>query len=301
MENIRPTAAYLPDNVEYLRKNNALATRRDVLDSLLKTPWLTVAVGFFVGTPILFPLDPWRVLTGQKYNPSRGYTPSGSVGLGGSTVAIYPVAAPGGYQLMGRTLGGWDSTGNRPGFSPKKPWLFNHLDLVSFYEVTEQEYDKMERDFEAGQYTFDISETAIDMDQYIAKFDAAEKDPEYQSWRDRQSKAADELAALEQSLFDEWTISKQSSGGADEDGDIDSDEIAVIESPVNANVWKVLVKPGDVLQAGQTVAVLEAMKMEINLVVGEDQVGAEVVKVAQPPGSVVSPGTIVVKARRKQD
>ncbi|EXA41867.1 hypothetical protein NW761_009192 [Fusarium oxysporum] len=301
MENIRPTAAYLPDNVEYLRKNNALATRRDVLDSLLKTPWLTVAVGFFVGTPILFPLDPWRVLTGQKYNPSRGYTPSGSVGLGGSTVAIYPVAAPGGYQLMGRTLGGWDSTGNRPGFSPKKPWLFNHLDLVSFYEVTEQEYDKMERDFEAGQYTFDISETAIDMDQYIAKFDTAEKDPEYQAWRERQSEAADKLAALEQKLFDEWTISKQSGGGADEDGYIDSDEIAVIESPVNANVWKVLVKPGDVLEEGQTVAVLEAMKMEINLVVGEDQVGAEVAKVVQPPGSVVSPGTVVVKARRSQE
>jgi biotin carboxyl carrier protein len=202
---------------------------------------------------------------------------------------------------MGRTLGGWDSTGNRPGFSPEKPWLFNHLDLVSFYEVTEQEYDKMERDFGAGQYAFDISETAIDMDQYIAKFDTAEKDPEYQAWRERQSEAADKLAALEQKLFDEWTISKQSGGGADEDGDIDSDEIAVIESPVNANVWKVLVKPGDVLEEGQTVAVLEAMKMEINLVVGEDQVGAEVVKVVQPPGSVVSPGTVVVKARRSQE
>ncbi|KAF4447353.1 DUR1,2-Urea amidolyase [Fusarium austroafricanum] len=302
MENIRPTASYLPDNVEYLRKNNALSTRRDVLDSLLKTPWLTVAVGFFVGTPILFPLDPWRVLTGQKYNPSRGYTPGGSVGLGGSTVAIYPVAAPGGYQLMGRTLGGWDSTGSRPGFSPAKPWLFDHLDLVCFYEVTEQEYDKMERDFEAGQYKFDITETTIDMDHYIAKFDAAAKDPEYQSWRDRQAAAADELAELEQKLFDEWTLSKQlGSDNADEDGDLDSENIAVIESPVNANVWKVLVNPGDVLEVGQTVAVLEAMKMEINLVVGEDQAGTEVIKINQPPGSVVSPGTIVVKARRRQE
>ncbi|UKZ76817.1 hypothetical protein TrVFT333_004531 [Trichoderma virens FT-333] len=98
MDNIRPTAAYMPDNVEYLRKNNALETRQEVFDALLKTPWLAVAVGFYVGTPILFPLDPWHVLTGQKYNPSRVYTPSGSVGLGGSLVAIYPVAAAGGYQ-----------------------------------------------------------------------------------------------------------------------------------------------------------------------------------------------------------
>lgn len=29
------------------------------------------------------------------------------------------------------------------------------------------------------------------------------------------------------------------------------------------NVWKVLVKPGDVIEAGQDVVILESMKMEI--------------------------------------
>ncbi|KAI5456684.1 allophanate hydrolase subunit 2-domain-containing protein [Mariannaea sp. PMI_226] len=303
MDNIRPTAAYMPDNVEYLRKNNALETRQRVFDALLKTPWLTVAVGFYVGTPILFPLDPWHVLTGQKYNPSRVYTPSGSVGLGGSLVAIYPVAAPGGYQLMGRTLGGWDGAGNRPGFSPERPWLFNHLDLIEFVEVSEEEYNKIERDFETGRYEFDISETTLDMDEYVAKFEAAAKDPDYQSWKKRQAAAAQEVGEHEQRLFDEWVAAKEAGNdtGAADGEDADAANAVSIESPLDANVWKVLVKPGDVLEKGQTVAVLEAMKMEINLVVSEDQAGAVVTKISHPPGSVVSPGSIVVRARKSSD
>ncbi|KAF7550130.1 hypothetical protein G7Z17_g5922 [Cylindrodendrum hubeiense] len=295
MENIRPTAAYLPDNIEYLRKSNALQSRRDVFDSLLKTPWLAVAVGFYVGTPIMFPLDPRYLFTGQKYNPNRVYTPSGSVGLGGSLLCVYPIAAPGGYQLMGRTLSAWDTAGNRPGFSLTRPWLFNHFDLIRFYEVSEEEYNKAQQDFEAGRFVFDITETTLDMDEYIAKFDAANRDPEYLDWRERQAAAAMEMGELEQRLFDEWSTAKaaESNDAADEDADVDSSKAVLIESPVDANVWKVLVQPGDELQTGQTVAVLEAMKMEINIVVGDDQAGAVVVKISQPPGTVVSPGTVV--------
>jgi urea carboxylase len=300
MANIRPTAAYLPDNVDYIRKSNALESRSNVFDSLLNTPWLTVAVGFYVGTPILFPLDPRYMFTGQKYNPSRAYTPSGSVGLGGSLLAIYPVAAPGGYQLMGRTLGAWDTAGNRPGFSATRPWLFNHLDLVKFYEVSEEVYDQIERDFEFGRYVFDVTETTLDMDEYIAKFDAANHDPNYQAWRSRQSAAAKEMGELEQKLFEEWTAAKAlaNNNAGDEDDD-DPRKTVKIESPVDASVWKVLVEPGDVLEKGQTVAVLEAMKMEINLVAGENEAGAVVVKIKQRPGNVVSPGTTVVTARRQ--
>lgn len=301
MENIRSSAAYLPDNVEYIRKNNALKTRQQVFDALLKAPWLAVAVGFYVGTPMLFPLDPWHSISCQKYNPTRVYTPSGSVGLGGSLVAIYPVASPGGYQLMGRTLGGWDGAGNRPGFSAERPWLFNHLDLIKFYEVSEEEYNKIERDFETGRYVFDMTQTTLDMDKYIAKFEAAAKDPAYQAWKQRQAEAAQEVGELEQRLFDEWTAEKSAANDAAAAGgdDADSANAVSIESPINANVWKVLVKPGDVLEKGQTVAVLEAMKMEISLRVDEAQAGAVVTKIRQPPGSVVSPGTPVVEGRRQ--
>ncbi|KAM3501830.1 hypothetical protein MY10362_005262 [Beauveria mimosiformis] len=288
MENIRPTAAYMPDNVEYLRKNNALDSRQDVFDSILKAPWLTVAVGFFVGTPILYPLDPWRVITGQKYNPTRIYTPRGSIGLGGSLAAIYPVTAPGGYQLMGRTLGGWDAAGNRPGFSPDKPWLFNQFDLVKFHQVSEEEYTKIEQDFDAGRYVFDITETTINMDQYIAQFDEAARDPKYQEWKRRKEVASKEMAELEEKLYEEWVEAKRlaTADATEHEGDEESENVALIKSPVDANVWRVLVKEGDEIQKGQTVAILEAMKMEINIVAGQKEADFVVAGIPQPPGSV---------------
>jgi allophanate hydrolase subunit 2/allophanate hydrolase subunit 1 len=297
MESIRPTAAYLPDNVEYIRKGNALQSRQDVFNSLLKTPWLTVAVGFFVGTPILFPLDPRYLYTGQKYNPNRSYTPSGSVGLGGSLLALYPIASPGGYQLMARTLSTWDSAGTRPGFSPSRPWLFKYFDIVKFHEVTEAEFDKAESDFLAGRYAFNITDATLDLDPYIAKFDAAGRDPEWQEWRKRQALAAVEMGELEHRLFDEWSAAKAVAGATENRDDLDSPGIVRIESPIDANVWKVQVKVGDVLQKGQVVVILEAMKMEINVYVNEAQEGARVTSILCKPGSVTSPGSTILAAK----
>ncbi|PLB51174.1 hypothetical protein P170DRAFT_493398 [Aspergillus steynii IBT 23096] len=286
MESIRPTAAYLPDNVEYLRKANALNSRKDVFDSLLKTPWLAVAVGFFVGTPIMFPLDPRYLYTGQKYNPNRVYTPSGSVGLGGSLLGLYPVASPGGYQLMGRTLSAWDTAGVRPGFTSSRPWLFDYFDIVRFYEVTEDEFDNAHSDFLAGRYTFKITNATLDMDTYIARFDATSRDPEYLEWRKRQALAAAEMGRLEQSLFDEWRAAKAITGGSQSRDSIDGPNSVRIESPVDANVWKVQVQVGDVLESGQVVAILEAMKMEIKVSVPDSQQGARVTSILCNPGDV---------------
>ncbi|KAK1599175.1 allophanate hydrolase subunit 2-domain-containing protein, partial [Colletotrichum navitas] len=300
MESIRPTAAYLPDNVEYLRKNNALESRRDVLDSLVKTPWLAVGVGFFVGSPVMFPLDPKYVFTGQKYNPNRTYTPSGSVGLGGSLLAIYPVASPGGYQLMGRTLGTWDMMGTRPGFSPSRPWLFKHFDIVRFREVSKEGFDQAERAFEAGRFVFEISDGILSMDEHIAKFDAATRNPAYQEWRKRQAAAAKEMGELDQRLFSEWTKAKaaEASSQSEDDGDAALADALTVESPMGANVWKVLVEVGDVLERKQTVAILEAMKMEIKVLTSDAQAGAVVTKIARTPGSVVNPGTPIVVCQK---
>ena len=42
-----------------------------------------------------------------------------------------------------------------------------------------------------------------------------------------------------------------------------------IRSEITGTVWKILVKPGDVLQADDTLMVLESMKMEIPVVAPE--------------------------------
>lgn len=72
-----------------------------------------------------------------------------------------------------------------------------------------------------------------------------------------------------------------------------------IESPVNANVWKVLIEEGDKIQKGQTIAILEAMKMEINVVVDEDLDASEVLKCLIQPGQSVDAGQACIVIRLK--
>lgn len=68
----------------------------------------------------------------------------------------------------------------------------------------------------------------------------------------------------------------------------------VIEAPVNANVWKVLVQEGDELQAGKIVSILEAMKMEINVLADSHLAGATVAKVLVKPGDSIESGRPVI-------
>lgn len=58
-------------------------------------------VGFVPGFPYLGGLDP-RLATPRRATP-RTLVPAGSVGIGGSQTGVYPIASPGGWQLIGRT------------------------------------------------------------------------------------------------------------------------------------------------------------------------------------------------------
>lgn len=74
-----------------------------------------------------------------------------------------------------------------------------------------------------------------------------------------------------------------------------------IDSPIDVNIWKVLVQPGAVLEEGMIVAILEAMKMEVNIVCTEEAVGARVEAIASKPGTVVNPGAWIVVAKQDED
>jgi len=46
--------------------------------------------------------------------------------------------------------------------------------------------------------------------------------------------------------------------------------MAEVRAEMSANVWKVLVKPGDTVSDGDTLVILESMKMEIPVIAEED-------------------------------
>lgn len=66
--------------------------------------------------------------------------------------------------------------------------------------------------------------------------------------------------------------------------------ISSIDAPTASNVWKVMVEAGKTVTASQTVAILEAMKMEINVDVPPDWSEAKVERVLVQPGDVVKAG-----------
>ncbi|RFU25545.1 hypothetical protein B7463_g10792, partial [Scytalidium lignicola] len=301
METNRPTAAYLPDNIEYLRKNNGLSTQREVFEALLNAPFLVVAVGFLVGTPILFPLNPMSGIAAQKYNPTRVSTPGGTIGMGGSLFAIYPVEAPGGYMLFAMTMECWDTYGLKPNFSPTRPWLFEPFDILHYHEVSVEEYDLLVQSYKSGNYHFDIREGEFSLQEVYNMFDASKTDPKVRAFKEGQKKGMAEQLVIENTLFAEWKAEQAAEEAREAErlkSIMDSEPAITIDSPINANVWKVLVEPGDVLKEFQVVAILEAMKMEINVLCSEEAVGATVEAIASKPGSVVSPGAWLIVAKK---
>lgn len=70
---------------------------------------------------------------------------------------------------------------------------------------------------------------------------------------------------------------------------------------MNANVWKVLAKEDQVLtQRDLVMTILEAMKLEINVMAEERLVGAIVEKVLISPNDVVEGGQPLFLVRKKE-
>jgi KipI family sensor histidine kinase inhibitor len=117
-------------------------------------------VGFTPGSPQLMQLNPRQLLTVPKYISPRLYTPKGTIGLGGSLTAIYPVPSPGGYQMMGLTpVPIYDRFQSLEIFE-ESPALLRIGDRIKFVRVHEEEFDQIRQQVWEGNFKFSIkSET----------------------------------------------------------------------------------------------------------------------------------------------
>jgi KipI family sensor histidine kinase inhibitor len=101
-------------------------------------------LGFLPGFPYLGGLDP-RLETPRRKTP-RTVVPRGAVGIGGSQTGIYPLASPGGWQLIGRTpVRPYDSR-------REEPVLYKTGDFIAFFPIDPAEYGEIEKQVEAGVY-----------------------------------------------------------------------------------------------------------------------------------------------------
>ncbi|HEX4938818.1 MAG TPA: 5-oxoprolinase/urea amidolyase family protein, partial [Candidatus Kapabacteria bacterium] len=284
MQSVRKDAPWCPSNIEFIRRINGLDSIDDVKKIVFDAHYVVMGLGdVYLGAPVATPLDPRHRLVTTKYNPARTWTAENSVGIGGSYLCVYGMEGPGGYQFVGRTLQMWNRFKLTDAFT--QPWLLRFFDQIRFYEVSAEELVQIRRDFPNGRYPIKIEETRFSLKQYEDSL--------------QQNRASiDAFTARRDQAFSEelqrWVESGQINFESAQDLAKDNaDEQALpancmaIESHVAGNIWKILVQPGETIKAGQTVCILESMKMEIEITA---PAGGTLYAVCRSEGQQVSAG-----------
>jgi len=258
---VRDDAPWCPDNIEFIRRVNGLPDAAAVENLIFEANYLVLGLGdVYLGAPVATPVDPRHRLVTTKYNPARTWTPPNVVGIGGAYMCIYGMEGPGGYQLFGRTIQVWNTHRQTDAFTDGTPWLLRFFDQIRFYSVSAEELAEWRRDFPSGRRSIRIEPSEFRLADYRAFLaDNAASITGFETQR----KAA----------FDEERADWQRRGEFDriDAAEIDApqagaisipDGAELIEAPFGGSVWKLLVAPGDEVQAGDTIAVIESMKME---------------------------------------
>ncbi|HEY9118943.1 MAG TPA: carboxyltransferase domain-containing protein, partial [Marinobacter sp.] len=291
MQSVRKDAPWCPSNLEFIRRINGLASVDEVKKTVFDASYLVMGLGdVYLGAPVATPLDPRHRLVTTKYNPARTWTAENSVGIGGAYLCIYGMEGPGGYQFVGRTLQMWNRYRTTDFFEPGKPWLLRFFDQVRFYEVSAEELQQIRQDFPNGDYPIKVEETRFNLKDY-ERF-LSENNDEIQTFTDKRKQAFDEEL---QRWIESGQINFSSEAPIEDTGEDDIANLPAgqhaVESHVAGNLWECLVKPGDTIEAQRPVAVIESMKMEIELL---SPVTGRVVDVRREAGQAVSAGTPVV-------
>ncbi|KAI8936167.1 hypothetical protein NX059_006601 [Plenodomus lindquistii] len=301
MTNQRPHAPYLPDNLAFVAKNNAF-TPQELKDIYLTGKFMAVVVGFFCGNTVSLPVDPRQRLSAPKMNPSRVFTPEGTLGWAGSCMSIYPVDSPGGYQMIGRTVPCWDYHSYKPGFDKdQQPWIFRDFDILTFYQVSEEQLDDLLGKFRAGKYDWEFEEVEFDMAEHNELL--VNTKSEVEEIRRKQAIAQTEMTKAENESLARWRREKAENQVDESTVEklLDDPKIASVEAPVDANVWKVEVKEGDQVNEATVIVILEAMKLEIAIKTPDSALstgGLKVEKLLVKPGDTVTAGSHLALLRR---
>jgi urea carboxylase len=261
MQSVRKDAPWCPSNIEFIRRINGLGSIEQVKEIVFSGRYLVMGLGdVYLGAPVATPLDPRHRLVTTKYNPARTWTPENAVGIGGAYLCVYGMEGPGGYQFVGRTIQMWNRWRKTTDFS--EPWLLRHFDQIQFYPVKADELLRLRDEFPSGKFKLDIKEETFSLREY-RKF-LANISEEAASFKVRQQKAFDEER-------ERWALTGATDGGAVDSPEEDAPEPELdmpegghaVDAHVAANVWKVSANAGQEVVAGETLVILEAMKMEM--------------------------------------
>ncbi|AFT69446.1 Urea amidolyase related protein [Alloalcanivorax dieselolei B5] len=285
MQSVRKDAPWCPSNIEFIRRINGLDSIDEVKRILFEASYVVMGLGdVYLGAPVATPYDPRHRLVTTKYNPARTWTAENSVGIGGSYLCVYGMEGPGGYQFVGRTLQMWNRYRTTEAFT--KPWLLRFFDQIRFYEVSAGELQQIRRDFPKGDYPLKVEETTFSLNAYQDFLQR--NDDSIRAFTGKRNRAFDEELQRWVESGQIHFESQQDLDGDDGDG---LPEGTPVESPTAGNIWQLNVAEGDNVEAGQVVAILESMKMEIEVTAPE---AGQVLHIARQEGQQINAGQAIM-------
>jgi urea carboxylase len=293
-QSVRADAPWCPDNIEFIRRINGLATRDAVRDVVFGASYLVMGLGdVYLGAPVATPLDPRHRLVTTKYNPARTWTPENAVGIGGAYLCVYGMEGPGGYQFVGRTIQMWNRFRDSADFCDGRRWLLRFFDQIRFYPVSADELQQMRAGFPFGRYPLRIEQSTLDLGEYLAFLERERDDIATFQARQRAAFSAERerwrLAGLNESAPVEPPRRVESAA-------IPESCIAVTTG-VSGSVWQLKVKPEQFVGRGETLVIMESMKMEIGIAA---PVSGTVVEVRTTVGSATHAGDTLLVLRPEQ-
>jgi urea carboxylase len=288
MAGVRDDAPWCPSNIEFIRRINGLADVDDVERTVFDATYVVLGLGdVYLGAPLATPVDPRHRLVTTKYNPARTSTAQNSVGIGGSYLCIYGLEGPGGYQLVGRTVQIWSHYAQKAPFEPGVPWLLRFFDRIRWYPVSAEELLDARADMAAGRLDVRIEPGTFKMAEYqrllddnagsIAGFRSRQA-AAFAAERDAWERAGEFEPRDEPAAADTATVTAPAGG-------------SVVGAPMTSSVWKVAARPGDVVDTGHPLVILEAMKTEMHVTAPGPGV---VLDVLVTPGDQVDSGRAMV-------
>lgn len=289
MQSVRNDAPWCPSNIEFIRRINGLASVEAVKEIVFNASYLVMGLGdVYLGAPVAVPLDPRHRLVTTKYNPARTWTPENAVGIGGAYLCIYGMEGPGGYQFVGRTVPMWNRYKQTADFQDGKPWLLRFFDQIRFYPVSHAELTQRREELLEGTFKLNIEETTFHLQDYQHFLHSIAE--ESVTFKTRQQTAFREER-------DRWALNAQDESAIADEPDLPpapTVEIpagcSALTAATTANVWQILVKPGDRITEATGVMILEAMKQEMTLLADEPGL---IIEILCTPGQLVTAGQIL--------
>jgi urea carboxylase len=262
MQSVRADAPWCPSNIEFIRRINGLDSIDEVKRIVFEASYLVLGLGdVYLGAPVATPIDPRHRLVTTKYNPARTWTPENAVGIGGAYLCVYGMEGPGGYQFVGRTCQMWNTYRVTAEFPALKPWLLRFFDQIRFYPVSGAELMEFRAEFLHGRVHLDIREEVFRLQ-------------DHRRFLEENAASIDLHKARQQQAFDaerrRWEATGQIGYAAElppahddeREEELEEGHIAVV-SPVSGSVWKIASAAGQSVKAGDTLLLVESMKMEL--------------------------------------